>query len=160
MVTFSTKKFFDKKDYHKIMIKEDAGECRKTTEYFQKERKKIFWYLMLITFLLSLAQWSVSSWDASFRDGTSSFAQRDMSFLRMKNQQIYFKSRWSYFSFFDSQFSSAKSQLLTPLFSVYVCTFTLHNQGKKSFLLRATFLEVFYFARIPQLVASQLVQKS
>ena len=92
MVTFSTKKFFDKKDYHKIMIKEDAGECRKTTEYFQKERKKIFWYLMLITFPLSLAQWSVSSWDASFREGTSSFAHRDMSFLRMKNQQIHFKS--------------------------------------------------------------------
>lgn len=48
---------------------------------------------MLITFPLSLAQWSVSSWDASFREGTSSFAQRDISFLRMKNQQIHFKSR-------------------------------------------------------------------
>ena len=40
MNTFSTKQFFDKKDYHKIMIKQDAGECRKTTVYFQKERKK------------------------------------------------------------------------------------------------------------------------
>ena len=72
------------------MIKQGAWECRKTIVYFEKERKKIFWYLML-TFPLSLAQWSVSSWDASFREGTSSFAQRDMSFLRMKNQQIHFK---------------------------------------------------------------------
>lgn len=79
--------------------------------YTSKKKEKIFWYLMLITFPLSLAQWSVSSWDASFREGTSSFAQRDISFLRMKNQQIHFKSRWSYFSLFDSQFSSAKSQL-------------------------------------------------
>lgn len=89
----------------------------------------------MLTFPLSLAQWSVSSWDASFREGTSSFAQRDMSFLRMKNQQIHFKSHWSYFSFFDSQFSSAKSQL-SPLFRrayAYVCIFTLHNQGKKVF---------------------------
>ena len=42
MNTFSTKQFFDKKDYHKIMIKQDAGECRKRTVYFQKERKNIF----------------------------------------------------------------------------------------------------------------------
>ena len=40
MNTFSTKQFFDKKDYHKIMIKQDAGECRKRTVYFQKEREK------------------------------------------------------------------------------------------------------------------------
>ena len=65
----------------------------------------------MLTFPLSLAQWSVSSWDASFREGTSNFAQRDMSFLRMKNQQIHFKSHSSSFSFFDSQFSRAKSQL-------------------------------------------------
>ena len=41
MDTFSTKQFFDKNDYHKIMIKQDAGESRKTTVYFQKERKNI-----------------------------------------------------------------------------------------------------------------------
>ena len=42
MNTFSTKQFFDKKDYHEIMIKEGAWECRKTIAYFQKERKKYF----------------------------------------------------------------------------------------------------------------------
>lgn len=42
MDTFSTKQFFDKNDYHKVMIKQDAGESRTTTVYFQKERKKYF----------------------------------------------------------------------------------------------------------------------
>ena len=40
MNTFSTKQFFDKKDYHKIMIKQDAWECRKRTVYFEPKRKE------------------------------------------------------------------------------------------------------------------------
>ena len=42
MDTFSTKHFFDKKDYHEIMIKQGAWECRKTIVYLEKERKKYF----------------------------------------------------------------------------------------------------------------------
>ena len=40
MNTFSTKQFFDKKDYHKIMIKQDTGECRKRTGILPKRKEK------------------------------------------------------------------------------------------------------------------------
>ena len=42
MNTFSTKQFFDKKDYHKIMIKQDAWECKKQLYTFKKTEKKYF----------------------------------------------------------------------------------------------------------------------
>lgn len=113
----------------------------------------------MLTFPLSLAQWSVSSWDASFREGTSSFAQRDMSFLRMKNQQIHLSLTGDTFHSLILNFQARKVSFKHPSL-VCVCVFSHFIINEKKFLLRATFLEVFFFARIPQLVASQLVQKN
>ena len=82
-----------------------------------------------------------------------------MSFLRMKNQQIHLSLTGDTFHSLILNFQARKVSFKHPSL-VCVCIFTLHNNKKKRFLLRATFLEVFYFARIPQLVASQLVQKN
>lgn len=42
-----------------------------------------------LTFPLSLAQWSVSSWPVSFREGTSRFVQWDKSFLKTQIKKCF-----------------------------------------------------------------------